>query len=369
MNILLISDQMHPSQHSSVEGIFRTAADHLGQVVRVYFDRQLSQALRQDDLVRLPLRCRRHGLLAALSSVLDFADFDVLIVRNWFSVLRQCLRLRPRHAHLRLGMWESFPHTYRRLHEARVLGRALWRKTVEVKLKTLWENRLLEQVDFHLFISASFQQLMRPGVSKPWLALPMGVDPSDLPELKPRRCEGPLRLVYIGTIDPLRHIDTVIDRLHRRSEDFRLDIYSASHNTSVEALQHLQDPRIRLLPAIPRRELFRRLLDYDVGIAFIPDDELYRVASPTKTFEYAALGLAILLNPLPEHTRILNEDSALYGHFDHDGIDACLDRLFSTPRLQLHEMGQKARISVLQKRSYPVLADELAAFLQSLLKA
>ncbi len=367
MNILLLTDQMYPSQHSSVEGLFHTEAARLGQVWRVYFERRLATPQRDGDLIRLPLSCRRHGIIAALQPLIDFTEIDIVIVRNWFSLLRQCLRLRQDFPHLRLGMWESFPHTYRRLHEARSEGRALWRKTIEVKLKTLWEERLLAQVDFHLFISTGFQRQIRPQVKRPWLALPMGVDLHDLPSQPAAPHRGPLRLVYIGTIDALRRVDLLAAALHARTEDFQLDFYTSSDNDSLLALHQLGDARIRILPALPRRTLFQRLQDYDVGIALIPDDALYRVASPTKTFEYAALGLAVLLNPLPEHVAVLAEDDAIYCSFDSAGLNAGLDRLFATPRPLLRAMGQRARVAVLEKRSYPALAAELASFLASIL--
>ncbi len=366
MNILLLTDQMYPSQHSSVEGLFHTEAARLGRVWRVYFERHLTVPQRDGEVIRLPLSCRRHGVVAALQQVIDFHEIDVVIVRNWFSLLRQCLRLRQDVPSLRLGMWESFPHTYRRLHEARTEGRALWRKAIEVKLKTLWEDRLLAQVDFHLFISAGFQQQIRPQVQRPWLALPMGVDLLDLPRQPAPPRNGPLRLVYIGTIDALRRVDLLAAALHARKEDFQLDFYTSSDNASLASLRQIDDARIRILPALPRRALFERLQDYDVGIALIPDDALYRVASPTKTFEYAALGLAVLLNPLPEHVAVLDSDDAIYCSFDSAGLASGLDRLFATPRPSLQAMGRRARAAVLEKRSYPALATELAAFLASI---
>ncbi len=60
-------------------------------------------------------------------------------------------------------------------------------------------------------------------------------------------------------------------------------------------------------------ELLKRMRSYDAGLALIPNNLLYEVASPTaKTMEYYAMGLPALMSPLAEHTRFFNENYRLF---------------------------------------------------------
>jgi glycosyltransferase involved in cell wall biosynthesis len=364
--VLLISDQFAPSEHSAVEGIFGAGLPGMAETAIVEFSRALGAPQVRDLRLVLPAACRRRGLVAAIQAVWPRRRWDFVIVRNKFPTLTQVLAARPR-LQAQIGFWLSFPHSYRRLHEAIEQRRAVWRKRLEYWLRDWRERRWLRRCDFFIPITARLVEEFYPELAVPWHPLPMGIDVATLgAHARTARSPSPLRMVYTGTVDALRRLDIIVDGLRRLPRPFVLEIYTASENPAVEALRALNDARFRLLPARPRAELFSVIESADVGIGLIPDNRLYRVGSPTKTLEYAALGLLPLVNHHPDYAELFDEASAEFCAFEAHAIAEAARRLSALPVTELAARGARARAMVCERRDYRRLAAGLAGFLDQL---
>jgi hypothetical protein len=361
--VLLITDLPAGAEESAVEGIFRGELRRRFVVDVVFHDPALRQAVRRNDAVVVPKRALRGGVAEALRALADPAGYDFVIVRNKYYVLRALLA-QPRTG--RLGFWETFPHSYRRLADAEQAGRAVWRKRIEYAWRRWHEAHLLRRVDLFLPITARHAEEFHPGLTVPTLPLPMGVDEALFQARPVPERAGPLRFVYIGTVDRLRRIAELNAAFTGTDGDFRLDYYTFSQNETVEGLRRGGDPRIRLLAALPRRTLLEVLRTADVGVGYVPAVRTYIGSSPTKTLEYAALGLTVLANPLPDYGTWLDERAAVLTPFEPAAIRAGLKRLLATPRESLVEAGRAGAQRALARRSYRVLAVELADFLERL---
>lgn len=369
MKILLITDQEPNSQHSAIRGIFDRHLRELADVHIVWFSREAKGIECDDRQTTLPWRYRKWAFLWRFRAPLALDAFDVVIVRNLFVVLKGLLG-RTRRPY-RLGFWESFPHSFRRFHEAERTKQSLLRKRIEYRVRSTCEGRLLSACDFYLPITRTFAESFRPSLRIPTHPLPMGVDGTQLPPLNSPGTakDGPLRLIYAGAVDGLRGFEVILDALSSSSENLILDLFTASRNATTEAIESGTDPRIRLFKAIPRAKLLERMRDYDVGLALIPNDRLYDVASPTKTMEYYAMGLPALMSPLAEHTRFFDEDSGFFCLLDRTSIMETIERLCRTPRAVLAQMGEAGRKKVIDERSYSCLASELLRFLGQMREA
>lgn len=369
MKILLITDQEPQSQHSAIRGIFDNHLREFADVHIVWFSREAKRVERDERQTTLPWRYRKWALLWRFHAPLALDGFDIIIVRNLFVVLKGLLG-HPRRPY-QLGFWESFPHSFRRLHEAEKTKRSLLRKRIEYRLRSTREDKLLSACDFYLPITLTFAESFRPRLRIPIHPLSMGVDGKQLPLLdSPGVMKvGPLRLIYAGAVDGLRGFDIILDALSSSSENFILDLFTPSRNAATAAIKSGSDPRIRLFAAIPRAELLERMRGYDVGLALIPNDPLYDVASPTKTMEYYAMGLPVLMSPLAEHTRFFDENSGFFCLLDKVSIMAAIARLCRTPRTVLARMGEVGRKKVIDERSYSYLASEVLRFLDGMREA
>ncbi|MBP7147109.1 MAG: hypothetical protein KBD01_06165 [Acidobacteria bacterium] len=123
---------------------------------------------------------------------------------------------------------------------------------------------------------------------------------------------GALRLVHHGAAHPGRRIETMIEGARAAGPHVTLDLYLVSTSAgSIERLQRVAagDPRVRFLPAVPMRELPRRLNGYDAGVFVLaPANYNWEVALPNKFFEYVQARLAQVIGPSPEMVRLLREN-------------------------------------------------------------
>jgi len=368
MRILLITDQTPDSNHSAIEGIFNRRLKEHAEVEVVYFDRSIDTPTTANGKLVLPYKYKRRRTLRGIEGLTDLASCDVVIVRNFFSVLKKLLSHRGRYGY-RVGFWESFPHSFRRLYEAKTTGRAVLRKTVEYAIKRRLERRLVERCDFYLPITETYKARFYPDLGIPCHPLPMGVDFAriDISPL-PAVSAGAKRFIYVGAVDRLRRLDLVVSAFSKVPGDFVLDLYTPSRNELVEEIRShaATDARIRVHAARPRDELLRRMREYDVGVGLIPETPLYEVSSPTKTLEYYAVGIPAIINRLPEYTTLLNDYSAFPCSLTEQDIRDTVTRILQMSRKRLREMGEAGRRSILAKRDYAVLAAELYRFLVQL---
>lgn len=365
--LLLLTDLPAGAAESAVDGVFRRELRRHFEVDVVFHDRDAREVRRIQDTVVVPKRALRGGILPALREVADPAAADFIIVRNKYYLLGQCLDVPCRG---RVGFWETFPHSFRRLADAEQEGRAVFRKRIEYAWRRWSEDRLLRRTAFFLPITARHAREFHPAVAVPVSPLPMGIDPALFPATAPSPQRpafgGSLRFVYTGTVDALRRVDVLNAVFHAAPGDFRLDYYTFSDNPTVAALRACGDPRIQLHPALPRPELVEALRGADVGLGYVPPVRTYIGSSPTKTLEYAALGLTIMANRLPDYDDWLDPGAAIFTEFEPTAIRAGLDQILATPREALAARGALAAHGARQNRSYAVLADRLAAFLTGL---
>ena len=256
MNILLIADVGEQSDHSAVEGLFITDPANGIACTKVFFTKERNASHDQSDRLVLPYANRRRGLAAALKSAMDLQQFDVVIVRNLFNVLEQMHRAG---LTARIGFWESFPHSYRRLEQAYFEKRAIVRKRIEYYFAARRERRLIETCDFYLPITETHKSIFYPDLKIPCHATPMGFDFARHPIQPPTPKQGPIHFVYIGAVDKLRRLDIINQAFMAQQRPFRLDYFSSSRNGVVDDIRRLNDPRIRVQLVIVRHPRHIRL--------------------------------------------------------------------------------------------------------------
>jgi len=364
MKILCITDQSENSDHSSIEGIFGTHLKELCTVYIVYFTKTSGNSYIKENKIYIPYSYKRKNIIGELNKIIDLNQIDNIIARNFFPVLKDVLRNKARYNY-RVGFWHSFPHTFRRLFEARKENRAVFRKTIEYKIKSSLEKNLIKKCDFLIGMSKEFKSTFYPDMDINYLPLPMGIHFNDLPSYKPNN-DYLKKFIYTGTVDYLRETDFIIDTISGLKEEFVLDIFTQSSNEITRKIKNMGDGRINIYSAIPRKELFNRISDYDIGIGLIPENDLYNVSSPTKTLEYYSIGVPALINYLPEYTCLFNNESAFFCNFTKMDIQRAVKEILNTPKRKIFEMGIKGRKIVKGQRDYRVLSEKLYNLLKTM---
>lgn len=368
MKILCISDQLINSNHSAIEAIFGKFLKNYATVSVAYFDKNIKKAaVLESNKIMLPYYTKKRNIIAAINQVSKL-DFDYIIVRNFYSVLSQILNERNIFNGAKIGFWESFPHDYRRVYEAELTSKSVIRKKLEFLIKSYLHKNLISKCDFFLGISYELKKTFYDKIDIPFLDMPMGVDFDYITNLDISKSPNDdiVKFVYVGAIDKLREFNTVASGFTDSKTMFELHIYSQSNNTSLEYIKNLQDNRIFIHSPKQRQALFKELLQYDVGVGLIPETLLYTVSSPTKTFEYSALGLAPLVNYLPEYKRIYNTGNALFCEFDKGSIAKKIEEISKMPKKDIALIGINSKNSIFEARNYKTLSIKLVDFLRGL---
>jgi glycosyltransferase involved in cell wall biosynthesis len=130
------------------------------------------------------------------------------------------------------------------------------------------------------------------------------------------RCFDELHLLYVGTLDGRRIEDTVVGfgrfaREYADSLKLSYTIVGDGHNGQLEGLR--QTVRLKGLDGIvhlPGYVHMTRLRDAfehcNVGISYVPINDIYDCQPVTKTFEYVFAGMPVIATATTENSKVVN---------------------------------------------------------------
>ncbi|MBY5268833.1 glycosyltransferase [Spiribacter salinus] len=131
---------------------------------------------------------------------------------------------------------------------------------------------------------------------------------------------SPCECVYIGTHEPARQLDVVLEGVRQavaEGVDVRAtfigghpdDVTRLRRSPGVSSLE-AQD-RLRFVSPSPRAQLLEQLPAFDVGLSLIPPTDIFRESSPTKLTEYLGAGLTVLASSgIPLQEQFVTESGA-----------------------------------------------------------
>ena len=187
--------------------------------------------------------------------------------------------------------------------------------------------------------------------------LPLGVDTEAFKPVD-SRYDTELNLVYVGTINELRGLDTFVDALAlldaEIQSELRVDLVGAGDEQYIADLLAMFSetaPAVTLkyhgyidherVPAVAGRS--------DAAISLLPGLESYNVSSPAKVYEYLALGLPVIATDIPAHRRILTDGrgAIIVEENSAEAIATAVESLLREPD-RIVELSEGARTSALQ---------------------
>jgi glycosyltransferase involved in cell wall biosynthesis len=125
-----------------------------------------------------------------------------------------------------------------------------------------------------------------------------------------RATSRPRHLLFHGVLKEYRGIETIIDALPRLP-DYSLTLrgeataaYAASLAGAIRRAGVVD--RVQIKPAVPREQVVQLANAADIGLFLGPVDTLHnRLALPNKVFEYVMAGLAVLVSPGDDLSRLV----------------------------------------------------------------
>ena len=354
--LLYISDQFKNSNHNFIESFFNGYLKKHFDVTLVYFSRG-DFLKKEGNIITFPYKKRKR-----IHKEIKL-DYDYVIVRNRFDILKRFTKLN---RDFKLGFQLSFPHTFRRYYQAQMEKKSLIRKKIEYEIKNFLEKRLIKKCDFFLPITDTMQKIFYYEIKIPYFPLPLGADRNLLFNKETREDEK-IRFIYIGSVDKLREMDTVLKAFSNiKKENFLLDIFTPNENYAKTLLQKERE-NINIYPSLPRKEIIKKLSSYDIGVALIPPTLLYIVSSPIKVMEYYSSSIPSLMSKIPECTQLFcNEKEGWLCDFDEKSIEETIKKILKTPKSEIKKMGERGREKLLKNRNYEKLSKNFYDFLNSL---
>ena len=170
-------------------------------------------------------------------------------------------------------------------------------------------------------------------------------------------------MVYIGTLDRLRQLEAVIDGFREvvAKRPLARLVLIGSGSGEPDLRKRAQELGIGdfvlFIPRMPREEIVSYLQEARIGLSLVPPHPLFVIASPTKLFEYMAVGLPTLANrELKEQERIITESKAgaLCSYTPDDIAKHLLGMLGSSAVLE--QRGRSGRAYAQEHCSYRSLA-------------
>lgn len=281
---------------------------------------------------------------------------------------------------LRYFYWLSFPIPESRMARARD-GNA--RYPLLTYLRGILSAHLLYRVILplsdHVFVQS---QRMKEDVCGHGIdvgkvtPVPMGIALQDLGQFRsaegPRedRPDGDLVLAYLGTLNPQRHLEMLVDMLgivrDRGIAAQLVFIGGGDHPQDAERL--LRRARelglgrsVEVTGLLPRDEALRRVCAADICLSPFYPTPILLSTSPTKLVEYLAVGLPVIANDHPEQKRVLKECRAgLCVPWGARHFARAVVWFARRDRAVRGSMGERGRQWVLQNRTYPRIAEAVA---------
>ena len=192
------------------------------------------------------------------------------------------------------------------------------------------------------------------------LLAPSSALPDPLPA--PTR-QSPCECVYIGTHEPARQLDVVLEGV-RQAVGEGVDVratFIGGHPDEVTRLQGalgvsslMAQDRLRFVAPLPRAQLLEQLPAFDVGLSLIPATDIFRESSPTKLTEYLGAGLAVLASSgIPLQEQFVTESGAgELVRFNPAAIAAGLEQLATEAPRRYAARRRAAKEYALQQLTY-----------------
>jgi hypothetical protein len=315
-------------------------------------------------LDRWPELYHRWNSLARLKRA--YADWersgwqpDVILMYNFSPVYNGFIRWlnrRPRRPKIVLLLEDSMS-----------LQRALpWGRRLRYRFKPLtWSDaQMLPYVDASVAVSLATEGFFAAR-KIPWLWLPNGCDPTRAVRSVSRNEGGPIRFGYFGALAAHTGLPELVRVFTSRER--KAELHVCGFGRTKEAIAEIcrRHPNLRFHGPRKPDECLQFAQTCDVMVNPRPNAPGNENNFPSKAFEYALTGRAILTTALSGVDRILGEQAF---YFDENAFETSLDealvRISGLAPEELNRRGQAVQARLLSNFTWPQQGERLSVFLQ-----
>ncbi len=242
------------------------------------------------------------------------------------------------------------------------------------RIETYLKLYILHKADLVLPISKwLMEDFVKKGIEKSkMMPLPEGIDPDRFSdangdEIRKRyRLEDSKVVIYVGTLDKLRNLDVLLHAFSKvRANKENVKLLMIGDGTDKPNLKMLANELgivddVTFTGRVDFPDIPNFIATADIGVSPVPPLAFYKVSSPTKMFEYMALGKPVVANEeIPEQKEVIEESGGgILVKFEAESFAEAIIELLDNQE-QAKEKGIKGYEWVMKNRSYEVMAKEV----------
>jgi glycosyltransferase involved in cell wall biosynthesis len=244
--------------------------------------------------------------------------------------------------------------------------------------KFLLYRLILPKAD-HIFVQSDQMKknLNKYGIgNEKMTSVPMGVDMEALQENKilpsdDLRLVGKRVLVYLGTLDGPRRVETLFEMLSIIKLQFPtvmlvmvgddLDSEVQRKWLKIRASEIGINDHLIWAGWLPRLDAWRYVRSAEIGLSPIPRGYLLDCSSPTKLPEYLALGLPVICNDNPDQEQVIRQTSAGFCvKYTAEEFASSVIKMLSLDKNKRSKMIRNGKDYVSQYRDYYQISSTVA---------
>jgi len=366
--LLYITDQEEYSDNGTISSLFDKYLREYWDVDIVFITKYKHSFQRKGNHLILPEK-DRNQIMTYLSTGSDPSQYDFVMVRNKKDVLANVLKYKDEFGY-KVGYRISYPKKHHALEATKGYSPSAIYKRLLYKKKIAERDHLVNQCDLFLPSSPQAHEAFYPDIKTKSFPVWVGLDPDTVKHHEFSDDEKTI-FVHVGSIDPLRSFDVVLDAFEAIKEDvWHLNIIT-KNKAYINTL-------LRLYPTIKSRitiheavytldELRDEINKSDIGISLLPSMDFFDTVIADKVISYYDCAIPTLMTSNKKNHSIFAESEAFFSDFNVEEIAKSLGKLIEMPREKLSEVGNNGQAKLLKlKRNYKILAKELAGTLDQL---
>lgn len=359
---LYITDQEEYKEHSFIGPLFEKYLTKHFDIDIVYFSSFNNNFIKKENQYIIPNKDKNQVLEILLNNNVDLKEYAFVAVRNDIDMLKDVFKNKVAFNY-KVAFRLSFPKRIAKLQSDEANNRKSFFDVISNKIKTFTETSLINECDIFLPTSRKMRDDYLKDVKTRSFVIPSAIDPEVLHDNIQHEGEEK-RFFYAGTLDKLREFETILNAFDKlNTNKFKIMISTKDPKYLQELMEKHPKTKafIEIYNANSKDELLHLIAKADIGLASLPDIELFSSSTPMKVIDYYSSAIPCIMTKNENNTSIFeDEKSAWLCEFDENSIKEKLEKIISLSKDEVAQVGINGQKRLLDIRNYERIANDLA---------